>query len=136
MSVLLDFLMVSDLFCAFVLFEIVLANYLLHVELRVNKARDDYLKAYPQGALAERSVDATSGTVRVEVDKVDVEVDGASREAAPAIGEFVAARAGRCGARLVGPDGTMRFSDQHVDMFTRWAMPPAYLIACCVIILR
>ena len=134
--------------------KVVLSNYLLHVELRVTMARDEYRKAYPQGAasagpalsgrvtLKQRGpvANATSSPAAVQADVeqagVSVEVDGCeSADGAPSIRQFVAARAGRCGASLVGADGTMRLSDQHVDVFVRWALPPAYLIASCVILL-
>ena len=129
LAVLLDFLKVSDIFCAFVLAVVVVTNYLLHIELRVNKARDEYHKKYPQGggtastagsvlsgrvALGRRSGKATStttpGAVHVDVKQqasasvsVDVEVEsGQEAEAAPSIRQFVARHSRRSLWRELG----------------------------------
>ena len=42
---------------------------------------------------------------------------------------FVRARAGKFGSALIRKDGTMAFSDQNVDVLSRWLFPAAYVVA-------
>ena len=96
---LLGVLSKSQYFCAYTVVEVVVANYLLHVETRV------------KAALKE---------VR---DKEDVSGELISDKRS-----FVRAKAGKFGSALIRKDGTMAFSDQHVDVFSRWLFPVAYVI--------
>jgi hypothetical protein len=34
---------------------------------------------------------------------------------------------------LVGKDGKMRFADRHVDVFSRWCFPAAYVVAVALV---
>ena len=43
------------------------------------------------------------------------------------------AAAGRAGRFLVDRHGELRVRDQHIDLFSRWVFPPAYLIAILVV---
>lgn len=97
---LLGVLSASQYFCAYTVLEVVVANYLLHIELRV------------QNALKEASM---------KEDKFG--------ESVVDIQSFVRERCGRLGRLLIKKDGSMKFSDQHVDVFSRWCFPVAYAIA-------
>jgi hypothetical protein len=90
----------SQYFCAYTVVEVVVANYLLHIETRV------------QAALKEaRNKEEISGQQISDMQA------------------FVRARAGKFGSALIRKDGTMAFSDQNVDVLSRWLFPAAYVVA-------
>ena len=91
----------SQYFCAYTVLGVVVANYLLHVETRVNAALKD-AREKEDASLGEKISDMRS---------------------------FVRGKAGRFAGMLVGKDGKMRFADRHVDVFSRWCFPAAYVVA-------
>jgi len=90
----------SQYFCAYTVVEVVMANYLLHIETRV------------KAALKEVS------------EKEDLSGDQISDRQS-----FVRSKAGRIGRALIRKNGTMAFSDQDMDVLSRWLFPIAYVIA-------
>ena len=95
----------SQYFCAYTVLGVVVANYLLHVETRVNAALKD----------AREKEDASLG------------------EKISDMRAFVRGKAGRFAGMLVGKDGKMRFADRHVDVFSRWCFPAAYVVAVALV---
>ena len=90
----------SQYFCAYTVVEVVMANYLLHIETRV------------KAALKEVS------------EKEDLSGEQISDRQS-----FVRSKAGRIGRALIRKNGTMAFSDQDMDVWSRWLFPIAYVIA-------
>ena len=97
---LLGVLSTSQYFCAYTVIEVVVTNYLLHIELRVEKALSE--ASTTEEKFGESVVDIQS---------------------------FVRERCGRLGRPLINKDGSMKFSDQHVDVLSRYFFPVAYAIA-------
>jgi hypothetical protein len=95
----------SQYFCAYTVLGVVVANYLLHVETRINAALKD-AREKEDASLGEKISDMRS---------------------------FVRGKAGRFAGMLVGKDGKMRFADRHVDVFSRWCFPAAYVVAVALV---
>jgi gamma-aminobutyric acid receptor subunit rho len=88
----------SQYFCACTILIVVIANYLLHIELRVEAALR-------------------------EVERLAIE-----GEPVGDVQAYVRARCGRAGVVLIKKDGQMFISDQHVDIAARYIFPVAYAI--------
>ena len=97
-ALLLALMSASQYFCACTVCLVVVANYFLHIELRVNAA----LK---------------------EVERLAIE-----GEPVGDVQAYVKARCGRAGIFLIKKDGHMLLSDQHVDIAARYIFPVAYAI--------
>jgi len=97
-ALLLALMSASQYFCACTVCLVVVANYLLHIELRVEAA----LK---------------------EVERLAIE-----GEPVGDVQAYVKARCGRSGVFLIKKDGQMLLSDQHVDIAARYVFPVAYAI--------
>ena len=97
-ALLLALLSASEYFCACTILLVVVANYFLHIELRVNAA----LK---------------------EVERLAIE-----GEPVGDVQAYVKARCGRAGIFLIKKNGHMSLSDQHVDIAARYIFPVAYAI--------
>jgi gamma-aminobutyric acid receptor subunit rho len=96
---LLAVLSASQFFTAYTVMTTVVANYLLHIEIRVGVA----LKAASDLADVGKPVHN--------------------------IQEFVRQRCGRLGRTLIKRNGEMLFSDQHVDIVSRWFFPACYILS-------
>jgi hypothetical protein len=97
-SFILNYLCLSEILTALTVLEVVAANYMLHVELRVS----DALQIVETKKLRGETFDAQA---------------------------FVRARAGKIAWFIIKPNGRMRFSDQHVDIFARIVYPIVCLCA-------
>jgi hypothetical protein len=102
---LLNLLSLGQFFCAATVFEIVIANYLLHIELRLNEAWKEARNEANYHDLVE------SGKAMV----------------------FIGPRLAKLDRFIVNKHGKMYFSDQHIDVGARWLFLVAYSIAVAVI---
>ena len=98
---LLNLLLVSQYFSAFTVFETVVANYFLHIELRVDKAWK-------------------------EAEKMEGFLD---RSETMNMREHIVPKVAKIDRFLIDRHGKMIFSDQHVDVTARIVFPIAYVIA-------
>jgi len=103
-ALLLALMSASQYFCACTVFLVVVANYFLHIELRVDAA----LK---------------------EIERLAIE-----GEPVGDVQAYVKARCGRAGVFLIKKDGHMLLSDQHVDIAARYIFPVAYAITVGTIV--
>jgi hypothetical protein len=88
------------IFCGLTVIEVVVANYMMHVEIRATRA------------LAQAEEKKARG---------DADFD---------IQAFVRARCAKLDAAFVASSGKLRFSDQHVDVLARWIFPIAFGVTC------
>ena len=103
---LLNILTLGQFFCAFTVFSIVVANYLLHIEVRLTAAWAEARKQDNYKNLKE------SGEAIV----------------------FIGSRIAKLDHYIVNKRGEMYFSDQHVDVLARWLFPVAYALAVAVVV--
>lgn len=103
---LLNILTLGQFFCAFTVFSIVVANYLLHIEVRLTAAWAEARKQENYQQLKE------------------------SGEAIVSIGPRIA----KIDHYIVNKRGEMYFSDQHVDVLARWLFPVAYALAVAIVV--
>lgn len=97
---LLKLLSSCSIFCGLTVIEVVIANYMLHVEIRVTRALTQAEEKKARG---------------------DADFD---------IQAFVRARCAKLDALFVASSGRLRFSDQHIDVLARWAFPIAFGVTC------
>tara|TARA_B110001452_G_scaffold202268_1_gene172321 strand:+ start:476 stop:1816 length:1341 start_codon:yes stop_codon:yes gene_type:complete len=136
---LLKFMKVCIYFCAFTVFEGAMVSFATRIEARYDKARAQKPHAsharvaqaavtIAAGAGGKRDHDAAPGDVEM-AEKKNADLAAVERVAA------LRAAAGRAGRFLVDKHGELRVRDQHIDLFSRWVFPPAYLIANLVVFL-
>ena len=125
---LLYFMMLSMMFCAFTIFQTAAANYLMHIELRVDKAQAAEAAARAIARAKRKSDSEEDVTMRTE--EVQVTVQGTSEVS---LQHMIRGVAGRCGRCLIDRQGSLRVRDQHVDIVARWAFPVAYVVVTIIV---
>ena len=137
---LLDFMATSQMFVFYAILEYVLCNFLMRIEARIDKARVAILKRREGAAPNDRAEFRQATTARevkgegaaatpagVSVEVIHAPPDDLQKEVAREASSFTYFL-----PWLVTRDGVLRVRDQHVDVASRIAFPPAYGIAVLV----
>ena len=141
---LLDFLTTTQMFVFYALVEYTMCNFLMRIEASIEKARVAATKRRAEGSSTARVSDSPEATKGLTVQVVDVESAPVrlslrkTRKSSASIASLqheVAHNASsltRLFPALVTASGELRCRDQHLDVFSRFAFPMAYMIAVIV----
>ena len=113
--------------------EYVAANYLFRVQARVEKAAAAHRAAAAAARAAAASVVGDGATRAVDVGEVEVLAAAKAGGGEQSVRAGIRSKVGKADYLLLRPDGTLRLLDEHLDVFSRWAFPPAYAIAIGVL---